>query len=148
MENQLSEIEINYKSKVKVSELAKIVNSKDAEKYFRSVWSDKMDYIEESFILLLNRANKALGYTRISIGGTSGTVVDLKMIFQVALKANAHSFLLAHNHPSHNLNPSDQDIKLTQELSAAGKIMNIALLDHIIMTGEGYYSFADEGRMH
>ena len=141
----LSEISINYKPQFKLSELPKVVTSKDAEKQFRALWSDKIQYIEEMVILLLNRANKVLGFTKISTGGTTGTVVDTKVIFQTALKANAHSLILAHNHPSGNLNPSEADIKITKNIREAGKLMDISLVDHLIITDEGYYSFADEG---
>ena len=96
----LSEISINYQPKIKLSELPKVTNSKEAEKQFRAIWSNKLQYIEEMYIMLLNRANRVLGYTRISVGGTASTVVDLKMIFQTALKSNASSIIICHNHPS------------------------------------------------
>lgn len=145
METLLSEIEINYKPSIKTSELPKIMSSKDATKHFREVWSDKLQYIEETYLLMLNRANRALGFSKISIGGTAGTVVDTKVIFQTALKANASSIILCHNHPSGNLRPSEADIKLTKIIKEAGKIMEIPLSDHLILTDEGYFSFADEG---
>lgn len=141
----LSEISINYKPLFKLSERPKVVTSKDAEKQFRALWSDKIQYVEEMSILLLNRANKVLGFAKISIGGTTGTVVDTKVIFQTALKANANAIILCHNHPSGNLSPSEADIKITKNVREAGKIMEINLLDHLIITDEGYYSFADEG---
>ena len=111
------------------------------------VWSDKLQHVEETYILLLNRANKALGYSKISLGGISGTVVDTKIVFQTALKANASSVILCHNHPSGNLKPSEADIKITKVIKDAGKIMDIPLVDHIIITDEGFYSFADEGML-
>ena len=141
----LSEISINYNPSMKLSTLPKILTSKDAEQQFRSLWSDKMNYIEEMYLLMLNRANKVLGFTKISQGTTTGTVVDAKVIFQTALKANACSIILCHNHPSGNLRPSEQDIRITKNIKDAGKLMEISLYDHLILTGEGYYSFADEG---
>lgn len=141
----LHEITINYKPSFKVSELPAINSSKDAEKYFREVWSDKLQHIEETFVILLNRANKALGFSKISTGGITGTVVDTKIVFQTALKSNATSIILCHNHPSGNLQPSGADNKLTKNLKEAGKIMDISLVDHLIITDESYYSFADEG---
>lgn len=141
----LSEISINYKPFIQLSSLTPIINSKDAAAHFRSVWSDKMQYVEETYVLLLNRANKPLGFSKISIGGTTGTVVDVKVVFQTALKANANSIILCHNHPSGNLKPSDADIKITKSIKEAGKLMDIPLADHLIITQEGYYSFADEG---
>lgn len=141
----LSEISINYKPFIQLSSLSPIINSKDAEAHFRSVWSNKMQYVEETYVLLLNRANKPLGFSKISIGGTTGTVVDVKVVFQTALKANANSIILCHNHPSGNLKPSEADIKITKAIKEAGKLMDIPLADHLIITHEGYYSFADEG---
>lgn len=147
METLLSEISINYKPSIQTSELPKIMSSMDAIKHFREVWSDKLQYIEETYLLMLNRANKVLGFSKISIGGTAGTVVDIKVIFQTALKANASSIILCHNHPSGNLRPSEMDIKLTKNIKEAGKIMDIPMSDHLILTDEGYYSFADEGML-
>ena len=143
--NKLCEITINYKPDFKVSELPTIISSKDAEKRFREVWSDKLQHIEETYALLLNRANKAIGFSKISSGGIVGTVVDVKVVFQTALKSNATSIIICHNHPSSNLKPSEADIKLTKNLKEAGRIMDIALVDHLIITEESYYSFADEG---
>lgn len=141
----LCEITINYKPDFKVSKLPIILTSKDAEKHFREVWSNKLQHIEETYTILLNRANKALGFSKISSGGIAGTVVDIKVVFQTALKSNASSIIVCHNHPSGNLKPSEADIKLTKTLKEAGKVMDIALIDHLIITDEGYYSFADEG---
>ena len=145
METVLTEISINYQPNFKTSELPKVVSSKDAESLFRSLWSDKIQYIEEMYVLMINRANKALGFTKISIGGTSGTVVDIKVIFQAALKSNANSIILCHNHPSGNLQPSEADIRLTKSIKEVGRWMEIPLLDHLIITKESYYSFADQG---
>lgn len=142
---KLAEITINYKPHLSLSELPKVSNSKDAEKHFRRVWSDKMQHIEEALLLLLNRANKVVGFSKISLGGTTGAVVDLKVVFQTALKANAQSIILCHNHPSGNLKPSEADKTLTKHLKDAGKLMEIPILDHLIITSEGFFSFADEG---
>jgi DNA repair protein RadC len=142
-----SEISINYKPLYKSSELKKISNSKDATDFLREVWSDRIQYVEEVYVLLLSRSNKIIGFVKISEGGTSGTVVDPKLIFQAALKTNASAIMLSHNHPSGNLKPSDTDIALTKQIIAAGKAIEIPVLDHIILTHEGYFSFADEGLM-
>ena len=143
--NQLSEIEVNYSTKIKKSDMPKVVTSHDAYKCFKHIWSDRIQFVEESILLLLNRANRALGYVKLSSGGTTGTVVDIKLIFAIALKTNASSIILAHNHLSGNLRPSDADQNLTKELSASSKILNLPLLDHLILTDEGYYSMSDEG---
>ena len=143
--NRLSEIFVSYSPRVKPSELPKITKSEEAMACFRQIWSDKMNYREEAYMLLLNRCNKVLGYSLLSVGGTSGTVVDIKVIYQTALKSNAHAIVIAHNHPSGNLKPSETDIRITKEIKEAGKLLGIQLLDHLILTDEGFYSFADEG---
>ena len=143
----LAEIQVSYRTTVKASERRKITNSKDSESVFREIWSDSMELKEEFYILLLNRANKVLGWYKVSEGGMSGTVVDPKLIFSVALKGLACSIFLAHNHPSGNLLPSSQDIEITKRLKQAGELLEILVLDHLILSSEGYYSFADEGMM-
>ncbi len=144
-DENLCEIEVTYKSKLKPSELIKVTCSKDAYNYLCSVWSNKLEHTEEFMILCLNRANKVMGWARVSSGGLSGTVADPKVIFQVALKSNACSLVLAHNHPSGNLQPSEADIRLTRKMKEAGSLLDLPVLDHLILTSEGYYSFADEG---
>lgn len=106
-----------------------------------------MEIREEFNILLLNRANHVLGWFNVSIGGVASTVVDPKVIFSVALKCNASGIILSHNHPSGNLNPSDADLNLTKKLNSGGKLLEINILDHLILTTDRYYSFADEGML-
>jgi len=142
---QLCELSVSYQPKVKFSELPKITNSKDCEKIFREIWSEKINYVEEVCILLLNRNNKVLGWVKISTGGVSSTIMDPKVIFQHALLANASALILAHNHPSSNTTPSEADIRMTKQLKEGGKILDITLLDHLILTQDSFYSFADEG---
>ena len=101
--------------------------------------------IEQFKIMLLNRANKILGIFTVSTGGVAGTVADPKVLFAAALKGNASSIILAHNHPSGNLKPSEADRQLTNKLSQAGKLLDISVLDHLIITADEYFSFADEG---
>ena len=101
--------------------------------------------LEEFWILLLNRANKVIGRSCVSKGGVSGTVVDAKVLFQTAVQALASSVILFHNHPSGNCQPSQADIDLTKKLQTAGTTLDIAVLDHLIVSETGYYSFADEG---
>jgi DNA repair protein RadC len=102
---------------------------------------------EEFWILHLNRANRILGRERISSGGTAGTVVDAKIIFRKALEGFASSIILCHNHPSGSLFPSQADLMLTTKLVKAGKLLDISVLDHIIVAGKDYYSFADEDKI-
>lgn len=147
MENHLAEIEVSYKKKVRCNDLPKIKCSKDAEKLLRSIWSKNLEYIEEAYLLCLNRANCVLGFMKLSSGGICGTVVDVKMILQVAIKTNSVGIIISHNHPSGNNKPSEADIKLTRNIKEACKFMDIALLDHVILTEENYFSFADEGTL-
>jgi DNA repair protein RadC len=100
---------------------------------------------EEFWILLLNRANLIIDRQAISSGGVSGTVVDAKMVFKKALEALASSVILCHNHPSGNLKPSQADLDLTKKLRKAGETLDIGVLDHLIISGNSYYSFSDEG---
>ena len=123
----------------------KIKSSHDAYDIFRSVLNDKP--YEEFWVLLLNRANKIIRKVMISEGGISGTVVDPKKIFKIALDSHASSIILGHNHPSGQLSPSDADSKITKKLVEAGKLLEIAVLDHLIIGESGFYSFADEGAL-
>ena len=141
----ISEIEVSYAPQITPSERISITSSSDAERVFRGIWKQPLELKECFYALFLNRANKVLGYQLISIGGVSGTVVDPKIIFQTALKANASSVILAHNHPSGNGKPSEADIQLTRKLKEAGLFLEIAILDHLILLPEGYTSFSDEG---
>jgi DNA repair protein RadC len=96
-------------------------------------------------MLMLNRQNQVLGCHQISKGGMTGTVVDVRVVFQVALKSCATSIILGHNHPSGNLDPSDADKKITRQLSDAGKMLEIPVIDHLILTSDSHLSMADEG---
>ncbi len=102
---------------------------------------------EEFWILLLNRANDLIRMKRVGQGGIHGTVADPKVIFKEALEHSCPSMIVCHNHPSGQLKPSHADIKLTRQLVEGGKILDIAVVDHLILTASGYYSFADEGKM-
>jgi len=142
----VSEIELLYKPTIKPSLRPKITASSDAFNIFKTSWNPStLELFEEFKVLLTNRANKVLGILNVSKGGITGTVADPKLIFASALKAAACGMILAHNHPSGNLSPSQADIDLTRKIKEGGKLLEIQLLDHIILTSEGYYSFADEG---
>jgi DNA repair protein RadC len=123
----------------------KITTSKQVHRLFRSQFLDLPH--EEFWILLMNRANMPIDKVMISKGGVSGTVADTRNIFKPAIERLASSIILCHNHPSGNLKPSAADIKLTNKLKEVGNIMDIPVLDHLIVSDDGYYSFADEGRM-
>ena len=124
----------------------KINSSKTAYDILISTWNNKIiEYQEEFKVILMDRSGGVLGIFNQSKGGITGTVVDQRITFGVALKANATSLILAHNHPSGNLKPSKQDEILTHTIVEAGKLLDITVLDHLIISNEGFFSFADEG---
>jgi len=124
-------------------EKPKIESSKNA---FDLIQGELIDLPHEEFwVILLNRANRLIKKKRISEGGVSGTVADPKIIFKFAVEELASGIIVAHNHPSGNLKPSDSDIILTKKLKEAGKVLEISLLDHLIIAHSGYFSFTDEG---
>lgn len=128
-----------------LNEKPQVKDSKTAFILFQKELGD-LNY-ENFCILLLNRANKVLKTVRISDGGITGTVVDQRKVFKVALDNNATSIILGHNHPSGQLTPSNADIQLTKKMKAAGETLDLPVLDHIIVGDGNYYSFADEGIM-
>ncbi|HBS89138.1 MAG TPA: DNA repair protein [Bacteroidales bacterium] len=138
-------LRIVYSKKLKPADRQKISSSADAYRLLKDIWSKQIETREEMLVLLLDRSNNVLGYHLLSVGGITGTVADLRLLFSVALESLATSVILSHNHPSGNLSPSEQDTTLTRKIKEAGVIMDITLLDHLIITNEGYYSFADEG---
>ena len=139
----IAEVQISYSSHVKAKDRLKVSGSGDAADAFRKIWPT-YDHIEFSYMLMMNRQNQILGYHQLSKGGMTGAVIDVRVIFQVALKACATSIILAHNHPSGNLACSDADRKVTNQIKQAGVILDIPLLDHLIMTTDSYFSMADE----
>lgn len=122
-----------------------ITSSRDAYHLIATLLADLPH--EEFWLLLLNRANRLIGRERVSIGGVAGTVVDAKLVFQKAIYQLASSIILVHNHPSGNLRPSQADIDLTKKLKSAGKVLDIEVLDHLIISEAGYTSLADEQLM-
>jgi DNA repair protein RadC len=144
---EVAEVELHYKTRVRTSDMPAIHSSKDAESLFRKIWPDSLQHHECFYILLVNRANRVLGHAKISEGGSTGTVVDAGIIFEAVILSHAYAFIMAHNHPSGNLTPSQEDKNITSKLRDGGKLLDKALLDHLIITDEGYYSFADEGTL-
>jgi DNA repair protein RadC len=142
---RVAEVQLTYKTTVKASERPQVNTSQDVHRVLQSNWNyEIIEFIEEFKIILLNRANRVLGILPISVGGTAGTIVDPKVVFVAALKANAHQIILVHNHPSGNLKPSEADRQLTSKLKEAGRYLDLQVIDHLILTKEGYLSFADE----
>ncbi len=121
----------------------KITSSKDVAELLQPHLADLVH--EEFWLILLNRANRIISKTAISKGGISGTVVDPRLIFKQAIDHNASGIILSHNHPSGNTKPSEADIQLTKKLKEAGRTLDIDILDHIIIAGSSFFSFADEG---
>jgi DNA repair protein RadC len=143
---EIAEVELVYKSNVKASLRPLLTSSKDVYELLLQTWDKNKIELQEQFkILLLNRASRVVGIFEVSTGGVAGTVADPKLIFMAALKSNSCSIILAHSHPSGNLKPSKADEELTKKIKMGGKFLEISVLDHLIITIDGYYSFADEG---
>lgn len=146
--NTVAEVELIYKTTVKPSQRPQLKTSNDCYQLLKLHWDEnKIEFVEQFKIILLNKAQRVLGICEISSGGVSGTIADPRLIFVTALKSNSTSIILAHNHPSGNLQPSKADEELTNKIKLGGRLLEIAVLDHLILSSEGYYSFADEGLM-
>ena len=144
--NRVAEVELIYKNSVKSSLRPEVSSSYSAYKIFSNTWDlEKIELQEQFKIMFLNRANKVLGISIISTGGITATYVDIRLIFAAALKSNATSILLAHNHPSGATQPSAADKAITEKIVSAGRILDISVYDHLIVTKQGYFSFADMG---
>ncbi|WP_242203234.1 JAB domain-containing protein [Aestuariivivens insulae] len=144
MKNQIAEIQLRYRPRKMKG--TKITSSKTAFKVFLEHWNmDSIELYEEFKIMLLNRNNEVLGMHTLSKGGMTGTLVDLKLLFVVAIKSAACGIILAHNHPSGNLRPSEADKNLYKKIKKASEYLDINVLDNLIISRRAYYSFADEG---
>lgn len=147
-EYTVSEVELVYKNRVPYADRPEIKSSRDSYQLFLSAWDqNKIDLQEQFKVLFLNRSNQALAISEISCGGITGTVVDIRLILSTALKLHATVMILCHNHPSGKLSPSIQDEKITEQIKNASALLDIRLLDHLILSSEGYFSFADEGKL-
>ena len=142
----VSEIQLYYCSKIKPSERPKIATATDVYNIMQNIpdFKRNIEFKELFYAIYLNQNNKALSVLKISEGGTSSTVVDVKIILQGAISQNATGIILCHNHPSGNPNPSTADIKLTKKIGKACDLFDIRLLEHLIITSEDYYSFTSE----
>jgi len=141
------EIEVKYNPGRSISMPETLRGSKDAQDALRPLFEEFIQHREAFAILLLNQANRILGFATISTGGICGTVADPRIIFQHALMGNACGIILCHNHPSGSLKPSSADINLTKKLKEGAELLDMRILDHIILTESSYASFADEGWM-
>ena len=146
--SKISEVELVYRRKVKANDRPKVSCSQDAHALFRENWDDLTINLYEQFkVMLLDRNGRCMGISHVSSGGVSGTVVDSKLIYATALKSRACQIIVAHNHPSGNLEASQQDHQVTKKLVNAGKVLDLPLIDHLIITDESYSSIADNGLM-
>lgn len=135
------------KNRAESFEKVRILGSESARSYAVRFYMDDMEIYESFFVVALDRSNKTVGWLKVSQGGTSATVVDPKLVASFAVNSMASAVVLVHNHPSGNLRPSVQDDKLTRRLKEGLALFDISVLDHIILSADGYYSYSDEGRL-
>ena len=123
----------------------KISSPEQAADFIKRFYNDDIGIFESCFILLMNRANKTIGYAKISQGGVAGTVIDTKIVAKYVVDFLASGVIIAHNHPSGNINPSEQDIEITKKLKGALNMLDAELLDHLILTEDSFLSMNDRG---
>lgn len=141
------EVQIHYKRPLFNLD-NKVSSSEDSERILRAfIDSKRIDYKEFFWVMLLTNANQIVGISEISVGNTTGVSVNVKEIYQLALLKNASAIIVAHNHPAGKLSPSETDRKLTKKLTDASQLLDITLLDHLILTSEGFVSFSDSNWM-
>ena len=147
-ESNIAEIQISYSHQTEKKFRIIIKNSKDAYTCFQSCWNKDLIELQEEFkMLLLNNSNEVLGIHSLSKGSTKGTIVDMKLLFAIALKSNATGLIIAHNHPSGSLKPSRSDLELTTKIKKSAELLDVNLLDHLIITKDEFYSFKDAGNI-
>lgn len=139
------EVEVVYKPRKSLELSSKIRCSRDAFLYIKEFFKSFMSHHEEVWMILLNSCMQIIGSSQVSKGGLEHAFVDVRIIYQTALMAHATGFILVHNHPTGVLHPSKPDEELTKKIVGAGKILDIRLLDHLIISEDTYFSFADEG---
>lgn len=145
---RVNEIELSYRNTTPYQDRIQVTSSATAYEILRHAWDEnRMELVEQFKILLLDHKNNCLGICDISTGGIGACIADPKIIFATALKARATGIILAHNHPSGNLDPSQHDKDLTHKLKEGGRLLDIMVFDHLIVTPWNYRSFADEGLM-
>lgn len=143
MENTVSEIKIEYKNPVRYSERVRLDMPDKSAKFLLQIW-DGIEIYEQFKCIYFDVSLNVLGYATISSGGSSIAVVDMRLLFSRALLANAKRIVIAHNHPSGSLIPSEADRRITKKIKKAGQIIEIEIVDHLILTSEGFYSFSNE----
>lgn len=139
-----TEVKLSYKNRMRIEDRPIVTNSLDAYELFLIGWdNDKIELQEQFKIMLLDNSNSCLGIVEIASGGIDYCIVDVKLLFASALKARATGLILAHNHPTGNLRFSEQDKKLTEKLVEIGKFLDLPVLDHLIISCDGYRSYSD-----
>lgn len=141
------EMEVVYKPLLSIESLTQVRSPLEITQYLRAIWNDKLCYKESFYIVLVNRANRIIGHSLLSIGSSTGTVVDAAEVCKYAIISGASGVIISHNHPSGNLYPSSADIQITTQIKAGLDLFKLDLLDHIILTPDSFYSFADNGRI-
>ena len=142
----MAALELGRRRRLSEAEQRAVVSSsKDAYDLMKPLLEDLE--LEQFWVLYLNNANKVLAKLNLSIGGITATLVDVRLLLKRALELNSTGLILCHNHPSGTLRASEADCKLTEKVKVSAKLMDIQLLDHIIVTDQSYFSFADEGRI-
>jgi DNA repair protein RadC len=145
---KVSELEIIYKTKIKATERPQIKMSSDVYKLFLATWDvNKIELMEQFKVMPLNKKNRVLGICEISSGSIDQALVDVRLIFGMLVKIGATQAVVAHNHPAGCPKPSEADKQITKKLKEAGLLLDIRILDHLVITPENYYSFADEGEI-
>jgi DNA repair protein RadC len=145
-ESGVAEILLSYKPSLNLIKQPKITCSKDAFNVFRDKWDPNLiEFVEQFKVMLLTRANNVIGIVDVSKGTVCSTVVDPKIIIAAAINSNACSIILCHNHPSGNLQPSKADEEITRKIKEAAKFFDLSVMDHLVISKSGYFSFAEEG---
>ncbi|MNW96100.1 hypothetical protein D3C86_255270 [compost metagenome] len=145
---RVAEVQLSYKPHFRAQERPQISTSEQAYKVLIDNWDmNLINYIEQAKMILLNRNNRVLGIVNLSTGGSASTVMDSRILFTIALKATATSIIICHNHPSGNLRPSSEDIRITEKIKQAGKLLEIEVHDHLIISENSYFSMAEKAYM-
>lgn len=148
MKNYCFELSLRYKTSRRKAPSSEeiITNPASAKKFVSRLYSrEVVEHHEEFYLIALSRSNTPIGYTKLSVGGTSASIVDIRIAMQYLILSNASGFIMAHNHPSCNLKPSNEDIHITKKLSEAAKMFDITLYDHFIITRFDVFSFCENG---
>lgn len=143
---KLAELKVAYRSRTKVQERRTLRNATDAAEYLRAVWNaNTLGLVEEFVMICLNGSGEAIGWVKISSGGRNATQVDPRLVFAIALQTACTAIVVAHNHPGGKTDPSPEDREITRKLKEAGRLLGIAVLDHIIISRDSFFSFAESG---